>query len=113
MDLKELIKRMTKEEISITKIANVLQLSEEDVKKIVTANVKKPSHAHINKRPSAMPDAFYITRFKQGHTVKEIAEELGCNLSGLYRLLAKRGISPYTYYPPKEDSHEQETTDQA
>lgn len=97
MELKELIKRMINAKCNLTQIAEVTQLSVTEVELILANNIKRETDARYYKKPSFYPNSFYITRLKQGKNIKEIAEELGCSVSSLYKVFSKRGISLYTY----------------
>ena len=101
--MKDLVKRMLEKNLSDATIAYILEIDESDVSRIINNNYKRPTNAVLRQRPSVYPNSFFITRFKQGRSVKEVAEELNCNLAGLYRLLHKRGINPYTYYTGSND----------
>ena len=103
ISLKELVSRCDRANCSFKQMLSITQCTEEELNAILVNNVR--TQAYKKASPASMPNSFYIARFKQGKTVKEIAAELGCNLSGLYRVLNERGISQYNY-TKLEDSNE-------
>lgn len=102
IDLKELIKRCDQAGCSRSQMLTITGCSAEELELIIVNNIKPLTNRRTS--PNAMPNSFYISRFRQGKTIKEIAEELGCNLSGLYRVLKQRGISPYNYTQLEENN---------
>lgn len=106
ISLKELVTRCNRAGCSFKQMITITQCTEEELNAILVNNVRTTSYKKAS--PSLFPNSFYISRFKQGKTVKEIAAEIGCNLSGLYRVLNERGISQYNYTTLEVDH---ETTD--
>ena len=107
MKLHTLIQHMINAHYKPKDIANILDIPVETVHDIIIANVITPANEFERKRPSALPNSYYIDRLKKGYTVKDIANELDANLSGIYRLLKQRGISTATYQPTNQDPDKQ------
>ena len=85
-----LIERMTEQGVSPVVIANVLDLSVDDVHAYLSTNkVGKLTR----KSPSNLSTGYLQKRLYQGYTVKDIAAETGCGLSSIYKLLKDRGIN--------------------
>lgn len=101
IELKELIKRCDQAGCSRKQMLIITQCTPEELELILVNNVRTTAYKKAS--PSSLPNSFYISRFKQGKDVKEIAEELKCNLSGLYRVLKQRGISQYNYTHLEEE----------
>jgi len=91
-----LIERMTEQGVSPVVIANVLDLSVEEVHQYLsTTKVGKLTR----KSPSSLSTGYIQKRLRQGYTVKDIAKETGCGLSSIYKLLKDRGINILALQP--------------
>lgn len=104
MDTIELVKRMDKAGCTFTQMLIISDLEPDQLNAILVNNIRTNNYKKAS--PSSMPNAFYIKRIKEGKTVQEIAEELGCNISGLYKVLRQRGISRYNYTKLKGENNE-------
>ena len=49
----------------------------------------------LGNSPAQMPDSYYVSRLSQGKSIQQIAEELECHPSGVYRELSKRKINKH------------------
>lgn len=95
ISLKDLIMRCDQAGCTRKQMLTIAGCTAEELELIIVNNIKSTTYKRSS--PSAMPNSFYINRFRQGKTIKEIAEELDCNLAGLYKVLKQRGISQYNY----------------
>ena len=100
---KDLIRRMTGCKCSMSQIAYTLQLPQEEVNMFV---IMHNMRTNARKSPAQMPDSYFITRLKQGKTPKDIADELGCQLSGIYRILKARDLTRFTFEEVSDDRHD-------
>ena len=102
IELKELIKRCDQAGCTRKQICIIANITPEELEVIIVNNIKTLSYKKIS--VSSLPNSYFISRFRRGMKIKEIADELGCNLAGLYRVLNQRGISEYNYTQLEENN---------
>ena len=86
----EQIKRALELHLPHQQIAHIFGITDEELSIIIRNNL----HTYgFNVRPSSIPNSYYIEKLREDLSVEDIADELGCSRSGLYKLLKRRGIN--------------------
>lgn len=89
---KVLLDRMVERGFSIPVMADIIAARVEDVHLYLAAQ-----RALVRKAPNLLSTAYLVKRLQQGYTVKDIAKEIGCGSSSIYRILKQRGVNVYAY----------------
>lgn len=107
MELHKLIARALEVRTPKKNIAYILDISLENLNKIIRDQAIPTGHTKQSNGPATYPTAYYIDRLRQQHTVKEIADDIGCSRQAVYKLLQDRNIEPTTIrnLNLKEDNH--------
>ena len=87
MDFKQAILRAHECGVSQYNTAYILGIEPEQVR-VTLASVGKIKFG----RPSNIPSAYYTARLAEGYTIVDIAKELGCTRTAVYKTLQKRDI---------------------
>lgn len=92
MDIKAAVLRAHELKISQHNIAYILGITPERVR-LALASEGRTYYG----RPSNVPSAYYKDRLAQGHTVMDIAKELRCTRTSVYKVLKARDIDIHHY----------------